>query len=205
MKKVHNILYITDNYLYLKNIKYKDIIKYKIGSNIIVNSKIANIPNFIKAYTKLLEKYKINNHILGDSILIVINSLYTKADMTMLTNIFCSLNYNKVLFNTEEKYFKLNTDNAYLNITDNYMILTYMDYYKKNHTLLIPNTLFDTLNDTMDYLSKKLKHKELFIIGSGDTFQEIFNFFEDKYKIKTYMFTDHEYYIMNKIIKNFSK
>ena len=41
--KYNNILHITDDCLYLKSKKQKDIIKYKLSKNIVYGGRISNI------------------------------------------------------------------------------------------------------------------------------------------------------------------
>ena len=197
MKKVNNILYLTDNYIYLNNKKYQDTIKYKINKGIIINGKIANINRFIKSYNALLNEYKLSLFLLGDTIKIIVNPSYTLADITLLKNIFDNFNYRSIYIINETKYYKLNQSNAYLNVYDSYMILSYINEYKKTKSILISDNLFDNLDDIMDYVSLKVKNKELYLIGKGERLEDFFNSFEDKYNIKTYMYTDNEYYLIN--------
>ena len=46
--KFNNILHITDDYLYFKNKKNKEIIKYKLPDRTIYVGKISNTKKFIK-------------------------------------------------------------------------------------------------------------------------------------------------------------
>ena len=201
MKKTNNILYLTDSYLYLNNKKYPDTIKYKITKGIVINGKIANVNKFNKCYEKLLNEYKLSNSIIGDTIKIIINPTYTMTDITLLKSIFDNFNYRCIDIVNETKYYKLNQANAYLNVYDTYMILTYIDEYKKTNSILIPDNLFDSLDEVMDYINKKINNKELYLIGKGERIEDIFNNFEDKYNIKTYMFTDNEYYLINSAVR----
>ena len=45
--KINNLLYMTDDIIYLKNRKKSNIIRYKISKNIIRNGRIYNISRFI--------------------------------------------------------------------------------------------------------------------------------------------------------------
>ena len=71
--KVNNLLYLTDNMIYLKNKKRKEIIKNKINKNIIKFGKIYNIEKFLKEYNIFLNKYHLNNNLFGDTIKVIIN------------------------------------------------------------------------------------------------------------------------------------
>ena len=48
--KYNNILHITDDCLYLKSKKQKDIIKYKLSKNIVYGGRISNIKKFMKSF-----------------------------------------------------------------------------------------------------------------------------------------------------------
>ncbi len=193
MKK-KNILYLTDNSIYYKTDK---IIKYPINKGIVINSKIGNIKKFNKILEELLKSNKLNNSILGNKIKVIINNTWTKADIELLKNILINLNYRKIDFEYDYKYYHLNNKNAYLNILDNYMLLTIINEYQKIKTILINNDLFDSIDDKMDYIAKAISNKELYILGYGEDLINIFNNFEDKYKNTTYMFTNNESYILD--------
>ncbi len=193
MKK-KNILYLTDNSIYYKTDK---IIKYPINKGIVINSKIGNIKKFNKILEELLKSNKLNNSILGNKIKVIINNTWTKADIELLKNILINLNYRKIDFEYDYKYYHLNNKNAYLNILDNYMLLTIINEYQKIKTILINNDLFDSIDEKMDYIAKAISNKELYILGYGEDLINIFNNFEDKYKNTTYMFTNNESYILD--------
>ena len=193
MKK-KNILYLTDNSIYYKTNK---IIKYPINQGIVINSKIGNIKKFNKILEELLKSNKLNNSILGNKIKVIINNTWTKADIELLKNILINLNYRKIDFEYDHKYYHLNNKNAYLNILDNYMLLTIINEYQKIKTILINNDLFDSIDEKMDYIAKAINNKELFILGYGEDLITIFNKFEEKYNITTYMFSNNESYILD--------
>ncbi len=197
--KVNNLLYMTDDTIYLKNKKQKNIIKHKINKNIIKYGKIYNIAKFIKEYNLFLNKYHLNNNLFGDTIKIIINPLYSPADITFLKTIMEKLNYRRIIFENEIKRYKLNNEKAYLNIQDNYLFLGYIDEYKKVNSLFIPSDFFATFSDLLNYIKSKIKEKDLYLIGKCERVDEIFAVFENKYHNKTYLFTDHELYLLNSV------
>jgi hypothetical protein len=201
MKKTNNILYLTDEYLYLNNKKVKNIIKYPLPKKCVINSKIASTSKFTKVFEKLIKEKNLNNYLFGDTITIIINSTYTDSDLSILKNIFEALNYKKITFINENKLYRLTKENAYLNIYNTYMILTYINEYKKTNTIIIPNNFFDSMTDTIDYINKKINSKEIFLIGNGEELQNFFSLYENKYHIPVYLYTDNEYYIMNAVAK----
>ena len=103
--KTNNIVYLTDEYIYLKNKKKKDIIRYKINDGIISGGKISNIKNFIKTYEKLLNEFHLNNSLFGDAIKIIVLPSYLPSEINMLKNIFMVFNYRKIIIEKELKYF----------------------------------------------------------------------------------------------------
>lgn len=197
MKKIDNILYLTDDTIYLKNKKIDNIIKYKINDGIVNNGKVININKFINTYEKLINTNRINNSLFGETIKVIVPNIYSNADILVLKNILETFNYRKIFIDLESKYYKLNNDNAYINIQNNYMLLYYLDEYKKMNVKNIPSNFFSNMKDTMNYISKLVNNKDLYLIGKGELFQDFFNKFESIYKIKTYMFTDNELYLIN--------
>lgn len=195
--KANNLLYLTDNTIYLKNKKKKDIIKYNISNNVIKFGKIYHIEKFLKEYNIFLNKYHLNNNLFGDTITIIINSTYTPADIEILKNIMEKLNYRKVTFENEIKLYKLNNDKAIINAQKNYLILSYLDEYKKIKSTLIPSDFFVAFNDLSSYIKSKIQNKELYLIGKSDILNELFNNFEKKYNNKTYIYNNHEIFLIN--------
>lgn len=194
--KVNNLLYMTDDIIYLKNKKKKNIIKYKINKNIIKFGKVYNIEKFLKEYSTFLNKNHLNNNLFGDTIKIIINSHYTPADITVLKSAMEKLNYRKIIFENESKRYKLNSTKAFLNIQDNYIILSFIDEYKKIKSMLIPTDFFVTLKDLLSYIKSQIKDKDMYLIGNGEQINDIFNEFEKKYHNKTYIFNNHEVYLL---------
>ena len=199
--KVNNLLYLTDNMIYLKNKKRKEIIKHKINKNIIKFGKIYNIEKFLKEYNIFLNKYHLNNNLFGDTIKVIINPAYTPADMKILKTSLEKLNYRKITFECESKRYKLNNIKAFLNIQENYLILSYIDEYKKTNSTLIPSNFFLKNEDLLKYLKDKIQNKELYLIGKSDLLLEIFNNFEKKYNNKTYIYNNHELFLLDSMCK----
>lgn len=197
MARVNNVLYLTDDIIYLKNKNRKDIIKYNINKNIIIEGKIANIDKFIKAYEKLLNENNLNNNLFGDTIKIIIRPNYTFADISLLKTVFEKFNYRKITIDNETKYYKLNNSNAYLNIFNNYIILTYIDEYKKTNSFVIPANYFNNNTDTFKYIKSKIANKDIYIIGKGEVMNEVFSLFESIYQNKTYIYSNHETYLLD--------
>ncbi|MDE6284848.1 MAG: hypothetical protein K2M17_03805, partial [Bacilli bacterium] len=112
-----NILYFTDDYLYLYNKKRGSIIRSGLPKNIVVNGKIANINKFIAKYETLLKEFNLNNGIIGDKLKILVHSKYTSADITLLKNVFEKLNYRNIVVDVETKYYKLQDNNAWIHAT----------------------------------------------------------------------------------------
>ena len=193
MKK-NNILYLTDRVIYYKG---NSIIKYPIKEGIIINTKVANNSKFNKVFKEFISSNKLNNSLLGDKITILINATWTKVDMDVIKNILINFNYRRVDFLYDYKYFRLDSKNAYLNITDNNILLYIIDDYKSIKTVLINSDLFDNLLDKMEYIARRIENKELYILGSGEDLNCFFNNFEDKYNINTYIFSNHETYLLD--------
>lgn len=192
-----NVIYMTDEYIYLYNNKHNKKIKVAIPKNIVVSGKIANINKFISKYENILKDNKLNTGIIGDKIKIIVNPKYTSADITLLKNIFEKLNYRKIMIDNELKYYKLTENNAWINVTDGFVLLTFINYYKKKETILIEKDFFSSTNELFKYIKSKVENKDIYLIGTGKLFSEFENNFERIFKNKTYLFTDSEYYLIN--------
>lgn len=196
--KINNIVYLTDDYVYLKHKKNNNIIKYKLNKNIVEAGKIANQPKFIKSYEQLLNINHLNNSLFGETIKILISPNYNQADIRILKNLFMCFNYRKVIVENIFKILKLDKNSFYINGYEEYIELFYLDEFNKNNYLLINANLFFTTDDFLKYLKYRVKNKELYLLGNSDLLSEIFTFFEEKYNNKTFMFSNNELYLINK-------
>lgn len=196
--KTNNIVYLTDEYIYLKNKKKKDIIRYKISDGIISGGKISNIKNFIKTYEKLLNEFHLNNSLFGDAIKIIVLPSYLSSEINMLKNIFMVFNYRKIIIEKELKYFKLSNNNAYINVYNNYISISYLDEFKKINNLYFEPKLFKNEQDLIKYLKYILNSKEIYLLGNGNLLNTIFSDLENNTGLKTYLYSNHETYILDK-------
>ncbi len=190
--KFNNILHITDDYLYLKAKKHKNIIKQKLALNTVYGGKIYNIKKFMKIFEKLLNENHLNNSLFGETIKIIVSSNYTPADITFLKNVMTCFNYRKIVIEKELNYYKLNDKNTYINIFDNYFNVTFLDEYKKINNIYVETKSFYNNNDILNYISYITKDKEVCLLGSGDLLKETFANLENKFNKKTYIFSNHE-------------
>ena len=190
--KFNNILHITDDYLYLKAKKHKNIIKQKLALNTVYGGKIYNIKKFMKIFEKLLNENHLNNSLFGETIKIIVSSNYTPADITFLKNVMACFNYRKIVIEKELNYYKLNDKNTYINIFDNYFNITFLDEYKKINNIYMETKSFYNNDDILNYISYITKDKEVCLLGSGDLLKEIFANLENKFNKKTYIFSNHE-------------
>lgn len=197
--KYNNILHITDDCLYLKSKKQKDIIKYKLSKNIVYGGRISNIKKFMKSFEKLLSENHLNNSLFGETIKVIVASNYTHADITFLKNIINSFNYRKIIIEKELKHYKLNNNIAYINVFDDYFNITYLDEYKKINNIYMETQGFLKTDDILEYLSYILNQKEVYLLGSGELIKEIFSKLEDKFNIKTYIFSNYETHIITSV------
>ena len=197
--KYNNVLYLTDEVIYLKNKKQKNIIIFKINKGIIKYGKIYRIDKFLKIYSKLLNEIHINNNLFGDTIKVIVSPIYTPADISFLKTILEKFNYRRIVFEQETKLYKLNSNNAYLNVFNNYYLLSYIDEYKKITSFFIPVNFFSSNKELFQYIKSKIENKELYLIGNGDAIFDVFTSFEKEYQNKTYIYTDNEFYLLNSV------
>ena len=192
--KFNNILHITDDYLYFKNKKNKEIIEYKLPDRTVYGGKISNTKKFIKSFEKLLNANHLNNSLFGDTIKIIVANNYKEADILFLKNIISSFNYRKIVVEKEIKYYKLKENIAYINIFDNYFNVTYLDEYKKIKNIYMETNSFKNTSDILKYIDYITDKKEVCLLGSGNILEEVFLNLEDKFNKKTYIFKNHDEY-----------
>lgn len=195
--KYNNILYITDNYLYLKN-KKRDVIKCEVGKGIIYGGKIINVGKFIKLYDKLLSDKHLNNSLFGDTIKVIVLANYSEVDINTLKNILNTFNYRKIMVVSEVKYYKLNNKSCYVNVNDNYLSINYIDEFNRINNIFMERTNFKNNSDLMAYLDYVVEKREVYLLGDGELIKDIFNLFEAKYNKKTYIFNEAQTYIITR-------
>ena len=93
---MENILYI-DDYINLYNKNINKIIVYKPYKNTLNKGRIIDREKFIKLYSKLLKEYKLNNHIFGNSIKVIINNNINKEDINLIKIVLEELNYQNIV------------------------------------------------------------------------------------------------------------
>lgn len=197
MKKVNNIAYLTDETIYFKNVKTNKIIKQKINKNIIINGKVANIDKFMNVFDKILKDNNINNNIFGDTIKIIVNPTYTNSDNYLIKNLLEKFNFRKVFIENEIKNYKLNKENCYLNINNEYILMSYINEYQKIENYIIPNNFFNDEKSLFDYIKQKIKNKVIYLIGTGEKLNMFFNNFEQDYGNSTYLINESDTYLLN--------
>ncbi len=196
-----NILYLVDDYLLYYSKGINKIIKYKLTNKALKNGKIANVKLFISSYKNFIKEDNINNSLFGDAITIIINPSYTKVDIEVLKNIFIGLNYRKVNIINEMKLYKLNNSNAYLNYNNTYAFLSYLDYYKEKHSLLITYDLF-TDEDIIKLINKKLKKRNIYTFGNNEKIFDLIEKIEVKSSNIGYVFSNKDTFLIDETKKN---
>ena len=82
---------------------------------------------------------------------------------------------------------------------DNINNAIYLDEYKKINNIYMETQGFLKTDDILEYLSYILNQKEVYLLGSGELIKEIFSKLEDKFNIKTYIFSNYETHIITSV------
>ncbi len=192
-----NIVYLTDEYLYLYNKKKDNIYKVAMPKNVIINGYVANINKFITKYSSILKEYNLNNGLIGEKIRIIVHPKYTPADITLLKSIFEKFNYRKITIENEVKYYKMEEKKAWIHVNNAYLLLTFFNEYHRIENILVEKNFFNSKEEVFQYIKSKIKDKDLYLIGDGPLLDEFYECFEEKFGNKTYTFHDSENYLFS--------
>ena len=191
-----NVLYLVDDYILYYSKKLKKLLKYKLPTKTLRNGKIANTKLFISSYKKFLTTHKLNNNLLGDTLTVIVNPDYTKVEIDILTNVFLSLSYRKINIVNEIKLYKLNSNNAYLNYNDQYLILTYQDEFKEKNVYLIDQKLGS--NELLiNLINSKLKNRNIMGFGLNKDLAAFLKRLESNSLNTGYYFANNESYLID--------
>ena len=193
---MENILYI-DDYINLYNKNINKIIVYKPYKNTLNKGRIIDREKFIKLYSKLLKEYKLNNHIFGNSIKVIINNNINKEDINLIKIVLEELNYQNISFVKEIRYLNINSKSIYVCFNNNYFYLYYLDDFGNIIMLMYDYNKINLL--LVSKVIKYLNKKEIYIFGKN--YQELINIL-DKYKIDYYYYYDSDNLILKKIIND---
>lgn len=191
---------MTDNWIYFYNYKLKKKYKASMSKNVIKNGKIADIDKFIHRYEEVLKENHLSGSVFGDKIIIVVHHKYTKADAAILKSIFEKMNYRDIKIIYEYKYYDMLEDRVWINYNRGYLLLTYIDDFGKLESFLIEEGFFESDRELYEYIKKRIKNRDIYIIGNSKKIDKFYQDFEKEFENKTYIFTTGESYILNRVI-----
>jgi len=123
---MENILYLDDN-INLYNKKIDKTIIMKPYKKTLKNGKIIDREKFLKKFVKIKKNNYLNNYFIGECIIVIINSNYSKEDKYNLKEILEELNYKNVKFIKEKELIKIDNKTVFINYNFSYLNIYYID------------------------------------------------------------------------------
>lgn len=199
MKRKQIVIDITSNGINL--IHNNEIKKYSLTA--VDNFKIINSSIFIKEFSDIITKEKINSNILTDNIEIIIDNTYSKMYLSNLENIFKELSFNKIKVININNLINFSLDKIYINISQKNIKI----YYQHN-VYFIPIYFNNYIDILLLYLEKiiiKKQIKSLILFGSLKNLSNIATNIEKKTNIKTYLYSSPDKIPIRLLLNNIAK
>ncbi len=188
-----NILYL-DDYINLYYYKNKEIISRVPYKGTLQYGLIINKKKFIKSFSKLLLEKNIKSSLIKETIMVIINRIWTTRDKELIKDILLLFNYKKVVFVNEISYLNINKKEVYINYNLGYFYLSYIDDYGEVITSVYDNSLVN--KSIITCLLKKI-NKEVMCYGNNTKeLLEIINNINKEY----YVYKDSSNFILKTII-----
>lgn len=182
MNKIHEILYISDNKIYLNDIRKNKIYEGKFKSlkaDEIINSKL-----FINEFYDFLNKNHLKQTLFGRNIKVIINT-YNKLNIEKIIEVLNEC-YNHIEIISLEKLLKIDINTAYI-----YLNKSYIDFYyqKKNEIKSIRIYLYlfhESIEKTIKHILVNIyKPKKVVVFGNIDYISKIAEIINKKFNIET--------------------
>ena len=191
-----NILYL-DDYINFYDEKNHQLIIAKPYKNTLRNGFIIDREKFNKKFLQMLDSYDLKQKFFSESLIIVINNLFTKEDKILIKEIMENLNYKNIKFVQEIKYLKVDKTTLYINCNVTYYYLIYTNYLGNVEINLYKN---DELNK--NYLVNIIKYlNKDKIILYGKNFKEIVNLI-NKQNIDYYYYKESDNLMIHYLLNN---
>lgn len=196
MKKNELIMKFSyDGIIFTKNNK---IYNYQI-KEAVENNKVINSSFFIKKFSFIIDKLKLNHNLFSNNINIIIDNTYTYEDKRIITNILKDQSFNKINFINISNII----DNNQHSITIELNNQNFKIYY--NNITYIGQIYFDNYLSIIDsYLKELIKEiniNEIYIYGSSQDIKKLITFIEKKYHIYAYFYANPSNYPLSLLIE----
>ena len=141
MKPNNIIMYIVENKVIIWT-KEKIIIESKSFKKSIYQGKLYITSEFVKNLEKLIKNNKVNSGLFNNSINVIIEPLYSQADIEILKNCLEKCSFNKINIINITKLCELKRNNIWLLANNGYMYIIQLDYRSKVKYTYIDYKLF---------------------------------------------------------------
>lgn len=191
-----NILYL-DDYINLYNKENHKLIIAKPYKNTLRNGKIIDREKFKKKFKNTLEKYELKESIFRESLIIIINNLFSKEDKILIKDIMEDLNYKNITYIHELDYLKINKKTLLINCNHNYFYFLYTNKFGNTNINIYIN---DNLNKKNFLNLISILNKENIVLY-GKNYKEFKNILEEN-NINYYFYDNADNLIINVLLNN---
>ncbi len=183
MKKIHYVLYICDNEVFLLDRRKNNIIKDKFQS--IKEEAIINSSLFTDEFNRFLKQNHIKTSLFGENICFIknknMNSVVLEKYEEILKEYFQKLEYKDL-----EEILKIEKDMGYLLVTKDYIEYYYMKNNEKKNIRVNLSIFNYNVNKAIQHLITFIyKSKKMMIFGNTESISKIAHDINHDYNIST--------------------
>jgi len=191
MKKIDCIFYLVDNYLYIYELKNKDLSKYKFN-NLIYDGRIIKPNNLIKKINEILKKKKIIKLLTVQNAIIIYEPHLKYIDKKIIIDTFEQCGFKSIkLISTKEL---IDKNNYYIEINNNYIIT----YFKNKYEMIKINNYIN-LETIIKMIINKI-NRDILLTGINNNLRELSYLNE-----KLYYIENSNSYFIDRVIKKLAR
>ena len=181
-QKIESIFYLVDDYIYLYNLKFKNLKKYKLN-NYICDGRVIKPKLVIKKINKILKEEKLSKVFGNQNTIILYNPYLKYIDKKILLDVFLECNFRSIkLINTKDL---IDKETYLIEINNSYLI----KYYNKKYTYIKFNE-YVKLKNIFKIITKNIDN-DIILIGNNISIENLCSLKNNIY----YLENSDSYYI----------